>query len=204
MMVVMKETPPAADSPPRSSTGKLLVVGIFVVALTAAGFALWWNISRSREALAFWGKDGVRLIQYGGHVELLTLNSLADFGPPGFSPAAPDQLNYGGQRIRVVKNYDLSKARGLVHARHSLTDDSSFEWPSAEKGNERNWTHALRFRDAGKTGADKTGDGGEVLILLDLPSRRLANFAAEREVTVIPKISEGWQTFIAKHSGEKK
>ena len=44
MMVVMKETPPAADSPPRSSTGKLLVVGIFVVALTAAGFALWWNI----------------------------------------------------------------------------------------------------------------------------------------------------------------
>lgn len=168
--------------------GKLVVIGVFVVALTAASFALWWNITRAQRSLEFWGKDAVRAIQHGKQVELLELQ-------PAPAPSSDDAGSSGerlleGRDLFIQGRVDLSQARGLVHARHALTDDSSFAWDDAEKSAAAaEWTHAIRFRDERNT---------EVLLLLDLRNRRLENVATQRAVTIIPKISEGWQIFIAK------
>jgi hypothetical protein len=198
-----------APQPPAKATtsdlgGKIVVIGVFVVALLAASFALWWNINRARRSLEFWGKDAVKLIQHGKAVELLELQPAAT--PAAENPAG--ELRYQDRPLVVKRRLDLSQARGLVHARHALTDDASFVWDDAVSGSQpATWDYAIRFSASpAATSADASspGDssaGEEVLLLLDLENRRLANVHGRREVTVIPKISEGWQIFLAKQLG---
>ncbi len=184
---------PATSSPPVARTigGKAVVLGVLGVALAAASFALWWNISRARRSLEFWGKDSVRLIQHAKHVELLTLLSDASLND---ADGEISTLKYGVQRLQITQRRDISHARGLIHARHSLTDDGSFEWQTVGISSQQKWTHAVQFVEG----------NSNVWILFDLPNRRLANYNAGREITVIPKISEGWQTFIDKQPAEAK
>jgi hypothetical protein len=84
------------------SRGKLVVLGMFAVALVAATFAWAWNYSRARQCLDFYGGEAARLIRVGGRVEL--------GAPEGQSPI------------------DISKAPGLLNARSSLLDDASYDW----------------------------------------------------------------------------
>ena len=207
----------APQPPAKAATsdlgGKIVVIGVFVVALAAASFALWWNINRARRSLEFWGKDAVKLIQHGKAVELLELQpaeasaeSPSDQTPAAEIPAG--ELRYQDRPLVVKRRLDLSQARGLVHARHALTDDASFVWDDAANASQpATWDYAIRFSASpAATSADASspGDsaaGKEVLLLLDLENRRLANVHGRREVTVIPKISEGWQIFLAKQLG---
>ncbi|WP_425617493.1 hypothetical protein NA78x_001171 [Anatilimnocola sp. NA78] len=181
-----KHASPQFVSPGSSQwAGKVVVIGVFVVALSAASFALWWNITRAKKSLEFWGKDSVRAIQHGKKVELMELKS--------WPKAESDQhegkrFAWGEQEIQIAKTHDISGAHGLAHARHSLTDDSSFVWTVTTPAEQPNWTHAVSFDD----------DTTDVLILLDLTNRRLVYYNGLREVTIIPKISEGWQTYIGK------
>jgi hypothetical protein len=209
----MTAPPPPAKATTPDLGGKIVVIGVFVVALAAASFALWWNINRARRSLEFWGKDAVRLIQHGKAVELLELqpaetpaNSLADQPSTAENPAA--EIRYQDRPLVVKRRLDLSQARGLVHARHALTDDASFVWDDAVNASQpATWDYAIRFSqtpaatsgDASSPGDSSAAD--EVLLLLDLENRRLANVHGRREVTVIPKISEGWQIFLAKQLG---
>lgn len=145
-------------------------------------------MTRTRRALAFWGPETVRLIQQSTKVELLVLEPTAAVVSDDQSD---DFLLFGGKKWQIVERADLSRARGLVHARHALTDDASFESEStAASSNESQWSHAVRFGDA----------NGSATVLMDFSARRFANFDTGREVSVIAKIASGWQTFVERHA----
>ncbi|QDU27270.1 hypothetical protein ETAA8_23570 [Anatilimnocola aggregata] len=185
-LVMNKLATPPAQEPARPAAsqlaGKVVVIGVLVIAVALASFALWWNVNRAKRSLEFWQADAVRIIQHGKRVELLTLRQVAG------ASTAEDAFALGGQQIEVVSTLDISQAKGLIHARHALTDDSSFVWNNEKSPANPQWIYAIRFAD----------DKGEVLLALDLKNQRLANVHGGREVTVIPKIAEGWQIFIDK------
>ena len=178
-----KSTSP--DSP--SLTGKIVVIGIFVVALAAASFALYWNMSRSRRALAFWGADAVRLIQKSERVEILPLQSLP--------LAAPNQdsetFEIAGQLWGATHQIEVTKARGLIHARHALTTDASYEPGEPTELRTGKWTHAIRFSDS----------QGSVVLLL--AGERVGNYQTQREWKLIPKVADGWRIFVNRETNKK-
>ena len=73
---------------------------MFALAVTAAGFAWWWNRERGRAALDFYGPAAVQLIRTASKVE----------------------LSRDGEAVR-----DISKAQGLLNARTSLLSDASYQ-----------------------------------------------------------------------------
>jgi hypothetical protein len=167
--------------------GKLVVLGVFLVAIVAASFALWSNMSRSRRSLEFWGADAVRLIQQAPQVEVLKLEPMSDSAETG----SADVISYGDRTWRIIGRTDRSRSRGLVHFRHSLTVDESWEFAEESPTQPDQWTHAVRFADPGKE-----PPANEVLILMDFSQRRVAHFHAQREITAVSLSATGWQTFV--------
>jgi hypothetical protein len=159
--------------------GKIVVLGIFGVALLAATSGLVYKYFASQQPLELWGAEGVQVIQGAQQVELLTL-STADQNVAG------PTLQFGEQSLRVVASKDISKAPGLIHHRHFLTERVSYESPPAAANQTRGWTHAVKFEDGKR----------EVVVLFDLADRRLGNLSTGREVQVIPQIAENWQRFL--------
>ena len=98
------ERPPATTAAPAS--GRLLVVGIFGLAILASGFAWWWNFNRGRRALELYGAEGATLIRTAPVVQVLR----------------PDS----------ERNLDISRAPGLINARASLLSDASYVWSAGE------------------------------------------------------------------------
>jgi hypothetical protein len=170
---------PPPKSAPSSSVGKILVLGIFGIALAAASFALYWNMSRSRRALAFWGPDAVRRIQKSDRVEILPLEMLTD--EPSLDSVRFDLAG----RQRVI---DVTKARGLIHARHALTTDASYEPGEPTKLQPGSWTHAVRFTD----------QRGTTVLLLG--GQRVGNLQGQQELKLIPKVADGWRSFVERQT----
>ena len=170
MMTHMKE--PASQSASSSSSlgGKVVVLGIFIVALIAATSGLAYKYFASREPLEMWGSTGIQLIQSAPQVELLTLSS---------DPKATK---------------DISKAQGLIHHRHFLTEYVSYVDQPVPANESRAWQYAVRFRAA---------DGKQVTVLFDLKNRVLGNQDSKKEVHVIDKIAENWQRFIERQLAEE-
>jgi hypothetical protein len=112
----LPSTPPTAAS--SSLGGKIVVIGIFVVALLAASSGLFYKYFASQQPLELWGAEGVQVIQKAQQVELLTL-STADEKVTG------PLLKFGGQSLGIVASQDISRAPGLIHHRHFLTEQVS-------------------------------------------------------------------------------
>jgi hypothetical protein len=132
--------------------------------------AWWYNYSQSLRAARFWGKQDAQLIVGAETVELLTLTE-ADESPEDTK----------GQRVAdwaVTGRFDLSKQRGLVHLRHSLTFDANFAWD--ERGHkapvDARWSRALRFAQ---------GDH-ELLVLFPADFTRLGRVAADGRIEALP------------------
>ena len=82
--------------------------------------------------------------------------------------------------------FDISQARGLVHLRHALVQDESYEWnvPPAS-ADEFAWRHALRL---------ERGDSRAV-IAFDLDRQRAALAGSEQAVALSPRLANGLKTF---------
>lgn len=163
--------------------GNLVVLGIVLLALFLAGFAVWWNVESGRRTLEFWGRDaGERIIAPQARVELLWLQPLE-------GDSAPQPLDVRGRRYSIVATADVTAAPGLVHARHALLDDPSFEWqaptvPAAQ------YTLAVRFRDG----------AGTTTVAFDFRHRQLAHAESGRQQIGSAKIMQGWQKFARRHA----
>jgi hypothetical protein len=96
---------PAAQAGP----GGRLVLGMLVVGLLLALFAVWFQWRQTRRCLDFYGPLAARHIQSAPRVELWELDG---------RPDAP--------RRRI----DITSARGLVHLRRGLVEDANFIWPA--------------------------------------------------------------------------
>lgn len=164
------------------SGGKIVVIGIFGVALLAAGAGLIYKYFASQRPLEMWGAEGVQVIQKASQVELLSLEE--NTGRTG--TAQEDHLSFGGHPLLVNQRRDISKAQGLIHHRHFLTESVTYIDLPVAASELRPWTHAVVFRDGVQT----------VTVLFDLNNDRLGNLQAGREVRINAKIADNWQRFI--------
>ena len=177
-MPVMNATTNPVAARTTLNYGKLVVIGIFALAAVMAIVGVLLKMQTSSGPLEFWGVDGIQLLQSAPQVELLTLEK-------GGPATDAETLRCGDQSLVVVNHHDISKAPGLIHHRHFLTESVSLDWKSAAPISGRNWEHALRFRDGDR----------EINIAFDLAARRLANLDKQQEIAMIDRIAENWQRF---------
>jgi hypothetical protein len=136
----------------RSSTGTRLVLGLLLVAVGLAVFAVWFQWGQTRRCLAFFGPAAARRVQTAPRVELWSL--VAD-----------------GATVRVRRRLDVSRAPGLVHLRRGLIEDVNYRWEaeSPRTGGRLPadaWDEALAFFDAAGSDAAAT----VVAFDLDVPT----------------------------------
>src|SRR5688572_24632283 len=96
---------PASQSTASSSSlgGKVVVLGIFGVALIAAAAGLAYKYFASRQPLEMWGPAGIQVIQSAQQVELLTLSA--------YPATSGEMLTFGEQALTVSATQDISKAQ---------------------------------------------------------------------------------------------
>ncbi|MCA9198251.1 MAG: hypothetical protein KDA87_11965, partial [Planctomycetales bacterium] len=107
---------------PVANQGRMVVIGMVVVALAAAIFAWTFRLSQGQQILTFWGADAASAIRLGSEVKLLQLEA----GQIDSSNALVRSLN-GMDWTAAI---DISKTSGLVHARQALITDASYAWSS--------------------------------------------------------------------------
>lgn len=88
------------------------MLGLVLLALGLAAFAVWFQWGQTRRCLAFYGAVAARRIQGAPRVELWSL-AAADAG------------------VRPADRLDISRAPGLVHLRRGLIEDVNFRWNEA-------------------------------------------------------------------------
>jgi hypothetical protein len=128
-------------------SGKLVIVGILGVALAAAGTSWWFRYSATRRAAEFWGPRASMLIRNATLVELIELAPSAELGDT--SGAFVYTVVLGDESYFFRRRFDVSNARGLVHLRHALLEDRSFNWPSRDDIPDADWRWGLRFTASG-------------------------------------------------------
>ncbi|MGI8978055.1 MAG: hypothetical protein ACR2FY_02400 [Pirellulaceae bacterium] len=162
------------------SSGKLVVLSIFVVAIAMASFALWWNWGLSHRSLDFWGKEGGLAIRDGERIELLRLR-----------PKTGRIINLEG--FDIVETKDVSKAPGVLHARHSLLQDASFDW-TADLGEPHDYGKrdhfAVRFSHQKAV---------TTILFIDSSFERIVRAENGDKVTLSPKARDGWKLFIRRY-----
>lgn len=133
-----------------SNPGSLLVLGMVGMAAGLAAFAVWFQWTQTRRCLTYFGPEIAAAIQTAPRVEAWRL------GAGG-----------AGKHLLAASRADVSRARGLVHLRHGLVEDSNYVWPPAGGGRRPigSWDVALAFfaADAAQPQAilafDLDGDG---------------------------------------------
>lgn len=163
--------------------GKLVIVGMLLVALAAAGFAWWWNYQRAARARAFWGPAAATIRSSTEVTALVLCETGSESGTP---------ILWAGQELPVCRTAAISDARGMLHARTSLLVDESFDWtaPGGIGGDAPAWSHAVRFATSTST----------VTLLFDFERRKLAWAESGQSVDLTPKTAKGWQDYLEKRT----
>jgi hypothetical protein len=172
--------------------GKLAVLTMFAVALAAATFAWWWNYSRGQKCLAFYGADAALLIRTAKDVELIELSPQSD--KPEDRTAS--RLVVDGRTYLFDRITTISQAKGLIHARASIVDDTSFRWDAQQRDCISRVPYAIRF----------LGDdyNKRATLAFDFGCQRVWYVEQQESVELIPKVAEGWESFLSRLASEKK
>jgi hypothetical protein len=185
-MTIILAAPPRENPAIMRISGKLVVLAIFAVALAMAGFALWWNWGLGRRSLAFWGTEGGVAIRDAEKIELLRLRLKKGRG---------QFLNL--EAFDVAETKDISKAPGVVHARHSLLEDASFDWKANLVGHSEYESDtdffAVRFSHP---------QAVTTIVFLDSDSTQIFRAESGDEVALSPKTAAGWTTFLRRYFPE--
>jgi hypothetical protein len=168
--------------------GKLAVLTMFAVALAAATFAWWWNYSRGQKCLEFYGKDAALLVRTAKDVELLEL--IPDSDSPG--DRSVDRLAIDGRTYLVHRASDISQAKGLIHARTSILDDTSFQWRSASLDCRPKLLYAVRF-----------ANDSRATLAFDFSCQTMWHVEQGKAVVLIPKVAQGWESFLKRKAKEQ-
>src|SRR5262245_15088624 len=127
------------------NSGKLLIIGMFVVAIAAAAASWWFRYEATHKAAQFWGPTAVILIRDAPNVELLELQPANEANSPQWPPdlAAASQITIGHKTWTIRSRRDISSAPGLTHLRNALLEDRSFNWGAMESTRNEVWTTAI-------------------------------------------------------------
>jgi hypothetical protein len=120
--------------------GKLVILLMIAVAIAMSGYAWWHQFQSGRRSAEFWGSAEAVRVRYAPHVEFRVLR------PAEESASQEKYLTILGVPYHVDEPVDVTQSRGLVHARHALVDDLSYDWNASIPTN-TNWEFLLRFRD---------------------------------------------------------
>jgi hypothetical protein len=142
----------ASPANSRARPGSRLVLGMLVVGLMLALFAVWFQWRQTRRCLDFYGPLAARHIQSAPRVELWEFA-----GSSAQNPGKP------------VRRIDITSARGLVHLRRGLVEDANFTWPplSSPVTEDAAWDLALAFFEADIPTAAGTPPEPGTLLLID-------------------------------------
>jgi|GEM_PF-1715714 len=168
--------------------GKFVVAAILAVALGLAVFAWYWRWQQGHKAAEFWGAEASELIRAARQTELLVLEPQDE--PKSESgevetvmTTVGSDIAVEGKRYRVTATVELNNSPGLIHARHSLTEDASFVWHPPTDDCESEWTHAMRLSQ---------NDNAAVLVF-DFRCRRIHVVEQNKSIFVVPRIADGFQ-----------
>jgi len=170
-------------TPPQTS-GKLLTLGLIAIAIAAAAFAWWFQFSRGRRALAYWGGADAAVIRHGERAALLVI------GPEGKGA----KLDIGGAEYEITRVVPLDNAPGFVHARHALIDDASYQWDAAPPQSVT-WTHALQFEDA---------RGRTVTVAISLTDGVLLPLTSNHPLTMSETLQSGLKDFFEEQDRQQE
>ncbi len=179
--------------------GTIVIVILLAVALSAAGFTVWYHYQNQRRALEFWGAATAQLIGRAGQIEVVELGepdpsiALADDAldapEPEESPAAPPRakaLEFNEVPWIVVQTKDAAKAKGILNLRRALVVDATFDWSVEDEG-EPHWQYAISVND-GRNWAT---------VLFDLDSRQVGLTGGRKTVLLAPEANEDFRQFFA-------
>jgi hypothetical protein len=128
--------------------GKLVVALMFLLAGALGAYAWWHRYSRDPRCREFWG-DALSLIENASQVEYLVLEREEELAPTATSGKETFRI---GESAFVVRDRALiTRAPGLIHARHALTVDSGYRWDEPVSGSQLRWECGLRMSDGGRT-----------------------------------------------------
>jgi hypothetical protein len=171
-------------------SGRVIILAAFGLAIAMSGGAWWYHYTQVRQAAAFWGSPGGRLLVRGPEVTFYELGDVAE--------EADGKVAETMAGRPVVSSSDLSGKPGLVHLRHALYQDSSFQWEGRRReavDAADDWVYAVRFaegpeemtavftRDFSRVGR-VTGDEVDVL-----PSPRISD-SVRRYLTDIGAVND--------------
>jgi hypothetical protein len=139
--------------------GKLAIGVIFGVGLVLATVAVTFHFRQGRRCIERFGAPVANLIRHAPRVELLTLRAnpiAAEHGettvsksPAGETPdretSGADSISIDGASWPLQSRLDVTSRMGLVHARHALIMDGTYDWSRNVEGITPEWSAGLVF-----------------------------------------------------------
>jgi hypothetical protein len=168
-------------------TGKLAIIGMLSVAGCLALFGWWWRYEQANQASAWWGNQHIHAI--------LTPESATAFRvhPLKADEASADSTElFEFQKVKLEgeKPVEITNARGFLHARHSLTQDISFEWSGTTDAEASpsvpRWEYGLRLLHGNKP----------TTLLFDFEQRWLGIVEAQKRIRLVEHTNRGWQSYL--------
>lgn len=173
---------------PTTISGKTAIVTVALVSVGLACFAWWFRYQQGNAAIEFWSADAAQRIRHARQVELLQLTPTSaranDASAQKTKIGELAAISIDGESYAITRRLNVSRAPGLVHARHSLIVDRNFEWTSAGKPPPI-WDFAIRFSDGRR----------HTTVLLDYETRAIKALGGERTVRLSERIVEGMRDY---------
>ena len=143
-MNAVKSQPPEPAGTASEISGKVVIIGVLVVAIAGAAASWIFRYNATHEAAAFWGADPARIIRDAPAIELLKLAP----GTTSDSPVKEKEIELLGERYAIAARIDVSSAHGMTHLRNALLEDRSFDsFNLVFEPAPHRWRWALCFRD---------------------------------------------------------
>ncbi len=172
------------------------MLGLVLLAVGLAVFAVWFQWGQTRRCLHFLGPVGARRIQTAERVELWIVAA-------------------GGDKLRVQQRFDVSRAPGLVHLRRGLIEDVNFNWnvetvvPGVEPSGGRPsgrlpaeaWDLAIAFLEAPAAQAKQrpaasTEQPGMTVLAFDLDGRGAMTVVGRPGRVGLGRLASGLRTWV--------
>lgn len=155
------------------NSGKLVIIGILVVALVSAATSWWFRYKATHQAAEFWGPAAARLIRDAPHVSLERL--VVSMAPI---------------------SRDISAAPGITHLRNALLEDRSFKWGQKLEAAPKRGGWKLTFSDPA------SGEQLPIILTTDCRGAVVGGDGPERRVVSTEPISKGLIKVFAEHFPE--